>query len=377
MNDRRSLFTLDSTLTYLNHASFGVPTRTALRRADSERRRLEQDTATHLGAELVQRLETQAAHVARRLRVPAGTLALTTSSTEGNAAVATSWPLSPGDHVLLLDLEYSSVIRAWQVAAERAGAAVDVAHLPPPVTQDGVLAAVSTAHPATTVVVLSAITSSTAVRMPVRDVVEACRRRGIDVVLDAAHVVGHVPLDLSALGVTAAFGSLHKWLPVPRPVGFLWLADRLTDVVRPAAVSLTWDATSLVERFSWRGTWDPAPALGLVHAFAEHDEWRLAGDLDSAVDVADTLATGLVDAGLRPTADGALVPPRLRGFVVDGVPLQGLRTALAEHRVRAWTGATPDGTPDGATLLRVATHVYNDAADLGPLTGALTAARDA
>ena len=350
--------------------SFGVPTRAALRRAEARRRAIERDTATALGPGLAAALREQAEALAREIGAGPGSTTLTAGTTEANAALATSLPLAPGDHVLLLDVEYPSVIRAWAVACERAGATLDVIRLPLPATLDGTVAAVDAAHPATTVVVISAITSSTAAVLPVAEVAASCRGRGATLVVDAAHVVGHVPMDVSTLGADAVLGSVHKWLPVPRPVGFLWLAGHLLPVVRPAAVSLTWDSDDLVERFAWRGTWDPAPALGLADALAEWRGWQRAGELDRAATVAAHLDTGLTAMGLRPTAGAALRPPRLRAFLADGVGLEDLRHALDDAGVRAWTGPAPDGT----TALRVATHVYSEPADLEPLAAAVSAA---
>lgn len=370
MNPRSVDFELAAGLVQLNHASFGAPTRAALLRAEERRRAIERDTATALGPELVAGLREQAEVLAREIGAGPGSTALTAGSTEANAALATSLPLAPGDHVLLLDVEYPSVLRAWAVACERAEAVLDVARLALPASADGVLRAVDVAHPATTVVVISAITSSTAAALPVADVAALCRARGATLVVDAAHVVGHAPLDVAALGADAVFGSVHKWLPVPRPVGFLWLAPRLLPVVRPAAVSLTWDSDDPVERFAWRGTWDPAPVLGLADALAEWRAWRRAGELDDATAVADHLDAGLTATGLRPTAEARLRPPRLRAFLADGVGLEELRRALDDAAVRAWTGTAPDGT----TTLRVATHVYSERADLDPLAAAVRAA---
>jgi len=96
----------------------------------------------------------------------------------------------------------------------------------------------------------------------------------------------------------------------------------LAHAICTGQVSLHWDSGDLVHRFGWRGTWDPAPAL---------------------------------------------VPPRLRGFLVPGVTLTDLRACLNEARVRAWSGSAADG----GTLLRVATHVYNDTADVVPTIDAV------
>jgi isopenicillin-N epimerase len=203
--------------------------------------------------------------------------------------------------------------------------------------------------------------------MPLRAVARWCAANGVQLLIDGAHVVGHVPLNVASLGAAAVFGSLHKWLPVPRSVGFLWLAPELRHVVRPAEVSLLWDSGDLVTRFGWRGTWDPASALGVEAAIAELAEWDRTGELARAEAVADHVAGALRELGVSETAGEGLVPPRLRGFLVPGVELADLRSTLDACKVRAWTGRSADGV----TIVRVSTHVYNDKADVAPVMEAM------
>ena len=367
MNNLTREFLLEPGLTYLNHASYGCPTRAALDRAETQRRRIELDTAVTLGPQLVEELTRQADAVAATIGADAGSVALVENTTAAAGAIWASLPWSADTRVFALDVEYESVIRGLEVACGRVGAMLHVAHLPLPATEEAVLAALAEAQPVPTVVVMSAVTSSTAIAMPLQAVARWCKQNGAQLLIDGAHVVGHTPLDVANFGAAAVFGSLHKWLPVPRSVGFLWLSPELRDVVRPAEVSLHWDSGDLVHRFGWRGTWDPASALGLEEAFAELAEWDRAGELARAQAVADHISGLLHELGLRPTACEGLAPARLRGFLVPGVELADLRSSLDASAVRAWTGRSVDGV----TILRISTHVYNETADAVPLIEAM------
>lgn len=367
MNGRVDEFELDPGLTYLNHASFGCPTRVGLQRAEARRRSIERDTAVALGPELEQGIARQAEAVAAQIGAVPGSVAIVENTTAGAAALWVSLPLTSQTRVLVLDVEYASVIRGLQVACARTGASLTIAHLPLPTTREAVFAAVATARPAPTVVVMSAVTSSTALVMPLRDVARWCSANGARLFVDGAHVVGHVPLDVAQLGVGAVFGTLHKWLPVPRSVGFLWVERELVDTVRPAEVSLRWDSPSLSTRFSWRGTWDPASALGVEEALAERAGWEQAGDLLRAASVAEFIGERLERAGLSATGEERLLAPRMRAFLAPGVGLDRLRESLLRSGVRAWTGQSSDGV----TLLRIATHVYSDEGDAAPVVAAV------
>jgi selenocysteine lyase/cysteine desulfurase len=215
--------------------------------------------------------------------------------------------------------------------------------------------------PAERVAVLqfSGIASSTAVRLPVADVAAWGRDRGARVVLDGAHMPGQVRLDEWALA-DAAFGTLHKWLPVPRSVGLLHAAPGTAPLLRPAEVSLTWDADDLGERFAWPGTFDPAPRLCLPEAIAVWRAWQDSGALARAARIADEAHDVLTAAGARAAAGPSLRAPRLRAFVVDGVPAEALKRALED------AGVVAPAIELGATgsMVRIATHVYTDADDL-------------
>ena len=162
----------------------------------------------------------------------------------------------------------------------------------------------------------------------------------------------------------ASFATLHKWLPGPRSSGVLWMRDDLTATIRPGEVSLTWDADELGERFAWPGTYDPAPRLVLPDAIAQWHEWRAAGLFDRAAELADDFTEALAAAGAVPTAGSALRPPRLRSFLLEGVPPDRLRAALAEAGIVA--PVIPHS--EASSLLRIATHVYNDHDDLEAVT---------
>jgi len=167
------------------------------------------------------------------------------------------------------------------------------------------------------------------------------------------------------------FGTLHKWFPTPRPVGFIWLATELRDAVRPAEVSLTWDASDLVERFAWPGTYDPTPRLCVGAAMERWVAWRAAGDLDRCAGLAGYASSRLGEVGGVPTSCESMRPPRMRAVVLEGPHPERVRAAMDDAEIRAWTGAGPGGE----TMLRVATHVYNDESDVDRLCDVVTSLR--
>jgi isopenicillin-N epimerase len=362
MNPLAAEFPLTRGLVMLNHASFGLCTRRVLDEAAKLRFDLESDPIRHLGPELLDGLQAVTNQLASALGLPRHATTMTANATTGASALMRSLPLEAQDTVTVLATEYSSVQRGWELRCREAGARFELVDVPAPLESADELVARLDAQieDRVAVVQLSLVSSTAALLLPVRELCEWGHSRGALVVLDAAHGPGHVPLRVDDWKADAVYGTLHKWLPTPRPLGFLSLTPELTDVVRPAEVSLSWDSHDLVDRFSWPGTYDPVPRLLLPSALGQRDAWNDAGSIAAAEGLADRAAEALTSAGAIPTGGAGFLAPRLRAFLLPGVRLGDLDRECAAAHVRAWTGLDRAGV----TVLRLAFHVYNDDDDV-------------
>ncbi|PSK95943.1 selenocysteine lyase/cysteine desulfurase [Murinocardiopsis flavida] len=372
--DMAAEFGFDPGLTVLNHASFGVPTRELLDEADRYRRAIERDIARGLGRAFLAEARPGIEETARRLGAGDMAFAFTSNTSEGASAVAAGWPLEEGDAVVLGSAEYPPVVRAWRQAAERARARVVLVDLPLPWTAEGWRHALAAAAQETPVAaahnvvgVVSLVASAPGAAPPLAEFRTWLRGLGGSLVVDAAHGPGHVDLDIDGLGADAVFGTLHKWLPIPRGAGFLAVREEYAHRIVPPVVSHTHDAAALEERFAMPGSFDPVPRLLVASAWRTWQEWEDAGLLKAAVGVADTADVLLSEAGLRPTSEAGLRAPRLRGFSVPGLPVPEVAAVLADAGLHAWLGPLPDGT----TGLRVATHVWSEPVDIERLADTL------
>lgn len=359
-------FALAPGLIQFNHASYGLTSRRVMTEAERIRIHIESDPTRHLGAELTERLIAQTSLVATTFGLEPDRTTLCTNATSGAAAIIESLPLTGGDTVVVLDTEYSSIQRGWELACAKTSARLVTVPVSLPFHgPQQLLDELDARVPGSvTYLQMSLISSSAAIRLPVADISQWVKHRSGQLILDAAHGPGHIPMAPTEWGVTAMFGTLHKWLPTLRPVGFLWLARELTDQVRPAEVSLTWDCPNLIERFSWPGTFDPVPRLCLDTAIAQWNRWRGSDQLSYCEKVADIASDAITGLGARPTATTEHLPPRMRSFILDGVSVAEVKAALHPADVRTWVGPGPAGE----CLLRISTHIYNDQRDIETLT---------
>src|SRR5436190_1861032 len=117
--------------------------------------------------------------------------------------VADSTKLSSGDEILLNNHEYGAVMRIWSRKAQETGASVRTLELPDHFDDPAELVEFfkQSFSDQTRIVVLSHITSPTAITLPIQEIAAVAAERGILVCVDGPHAVAQLPLSLSTLGV--------------------------------------------------------------------------------------------------------------------------------------------------------------------------------
>ncbi|WP_040840816.1 aminotransferase class V-fold PLP-dependent enzyme [Nocardia brevicatena] len=161
-------------------------------------------------------------------------IALTRGGTEALQSLITGYnKLRPGDAVMYADLDYHSCQYALNSLRSRRGVEVVRITIPEPATRQAVLDTYAWSlrdHPRVKLLLLSHMNNRTGLVVPVREVVAMARRRGVDVIVDAAHSWGQLDFTIPDLGADFVGFSLHKWINAPLGAGFLYIRkERLGD----------------------------------------------------------------------------------------------------------------------------------------------------
>ena len=118
--------------------------------------------------------------------------------------------------------------------------------------------------------------------MPFERLTELCRRHDVLSCIDAAHGVGHLPINLQKLDPDFFMSNCHKWLHVPRPCAVLYVPKRNQPLLRATLptgfdfvpLSMGFAASTsepvFVSNFASVGTLDDTPYLCIQAAL----EWR-------------------------------------------------------------------------------------------------------
>ncbi|XP_077866936.1 uncharacterized protein LOC144355796 [Saccoglossus kowalevskii] len=113
-------------------------------------------------------------------------------------------------------------------------------------------------NPSVKVAVIDHITSSSAMVMPIKELIVVCQSRGVQVVIDGAHAPGQLQLNLEKLGADYYIGNLHKWVFAVRGSALLWIHPKHCESIKPLITSLCY-RQSLFDQFSSQGTRDSTP----------------------------------------------------------------------------------------------------------------------
>jgi isopenicillin-N epimerase len=269
----RQFWSLDPSVTFLNHGAFGACPLPVLEAQQRWRQQLERQPVRFFvreGEELLDRARTR---LAQFVDAAPDDLAFVPNATTGINTVLRSLTFNPGDELLTTNHVYNACGNALNFVASRAHARVVVAEIPFPVAsaQEVVTAVVQRISPRTKLVLLDGITSPTALVLPIPELVCQLSALGVETLIDGAHALGMLPLNLRELGATYYVGNCHKWLCAPKGSGFLYVRRDRQHLIRPLTIShgantLRSDRSRFHLEFDWVGTDDPTAYLCIPEA---------------------------------------------------------------------------------------------------------------
>lgn len=207
-----------------------------------------------LGAESTEAFEGARDAVAAFINAPRREeVIFTKNATEALNLVARTFPLGPGDRVVITEMEHHSNIVPWQLATERAGAELRWFGL----TDDGQLDLSNIDElltPQTKVVALTWVSNMLGTINPVAEIARRAHEVGAVVVVDASQAVPQLPVDVQAVDIDFLAFTGHK-VTGPTGIGVLWGRTELLEKLPPFLGGGEMIATVSMER----STWAPIP----------------------------------------------------------------------------------------------------------------------
>jgi selenocysteine lyase/cysteine desulfurase len=382
--EARRHFLLPAGVAYFNTGTLGASPREVVDEVTDSLRRLETELADwdysrQDGEPLTgyQELPQVRAVVAALVNASAEEIALTQNATMGMNFLANGLDLDRGDEVVTTDQEHVGGISPWRLTARRRGIVVKELPLLPAVagSRGRVEAVVDlftrAMGPRTRVLMVSHVTSSLGIRVPVRELCALAHQRGALAFVDGAQAVGQIQVDVRALGCDGYVASPHKWLLAPKGTGFLYVKREVQDRLWTTLASRAFeDKAKGAFRLMQYGTGSVPVVNGLVAALRFIDGIGLARierwDAMLTARLRDGLAR-LPHARVASPADPALTAA-ITTFGVDGMPARALQDALWARRLRVRAQRNDAG-------VRLSAHLYNSPADIDAVLEVVAAQR--
>jgi isopenicillin-N epimerase len=124
--------------------------------------------------------------------------------------------------------------------------------------------------PRTKVILVSHVINITGQVMPVREICDLARSKGIEVIVDGAHAFAHFDFKQPDLGCDYYGTSLHKWLYAPKGTGLLYVKREKIEKIWPLMADEKSQATN-IRKFEEIGTHSAAPRLAIGEAILFHN----------------------------------------------------------------------------------------------------------
>lgn len=367
---------------YLNHGSFGPSPRCVREARQAWTETLERQPMDFYLRRMETELDRAAENVGAFVGADANDLLFCDNATVAMNIVANSFPLQAGDEVLFTDQEYGAVLRIWRRACERAQAKAVVQPMSRPITSadEQVAALISGVTERTKLIVVSHITSQTAVILPVEAICREAAKRGIPVCVDGPHALATVDVHLRRLGCDFYCASGHKWLSAPFGSGFLFVAKRWQQKLSPPVMSwggsVSGRPAHWQDEFRWLGTRDPAPFLTMPTAIEFLERDGLEKFREQTHELAKYARQRIIElTGLEPPIPdsrewyGSMIAMPIP---VDGpAPKQGIRDQLQTPLWEKFGIEIPIIHWRGERLIRVSCHLYNTREHIDQLIDAL------
>lgn len=152
-------------------------------------------------------------------------IGITRNTTESLDLVIGGFPWKAGDEAVMADQDYFAMQQMFKQAAKRYGIVNKMVSVPnhPKSDEEIVEVYAKAITPKTRLLMICHIINITGQILPVRKICDMAHSKGVQVMVDGAHAVGHFKFSMKDLDCDYYGSSLHKWLSVPLGVGLLFV----------------------------------------------------------------------------------------------------------------------------------------------------------
>ncbi|WP_437396523.1 aminotransferase class V-fold PLP-dependent enzyme [Flagellimonas lutimaris] len=196
-----------------------------------------------------------AARVAELVNCSEKELVITRNTTESLDMIIGGYPWEAGDEAIFAVQDYGAMQVHFHQMEDRYGIICKKVSLPNHPESDEEIVALyeSQITPKTKLLMVCHMVNVTGQILPVRKICDMAHSHGVEVMVDGAHCIGHINVDLAELDCDYYGSSLHKWLCAPLGAGMLYVAEKNIPKIWPLLAEHENDKTK-IRRLNHTGT---------------------------------------------------------------------------------------------------------------------------
>ena len=379
-------FSLNKSYINLNHGSYGATAKSVLSAAEKYELEMEQRPDQWFRYEIYDKMDQLRKIFAKYINANADEVVFVPNASHGVNAVLRSLNIKRGEKILFLNVAYTMVKNTIQYLHDFHDDSLLQVDVKVPGTNEMILHDVRLAleknKGLVKVASFSHIVSIPAMILPIKELIDLCHEYGVLVLIDGAHALGQIQLDMKEYNADFYVGNGHKWLYSPKGSAVLYVKKDRQSLIEPTTIS--WEGSSefpshFQKAFSYQGTSSYSPYLAMDDAlkFREfvggekkiqdymHNLAIQAGKLMASKFKTDVL---FEDDDSRYAAMVDVRLPTQNATLVNAMPLELLTkydTWVPTYDIGSFGG------PENEFYVRVSCQIYNDLSDIEYLSNAI------
>lgn len=162
-------------------------------------------------------------------------LIITRNTTESLDTVISGYNWKQDDQAVMAEQDYGAMLNQFKLMGDRYGVVSKVINVPnhPSSDEEIVKCYEDAITDQTRLLMVCHMINITGQILPIRKICDMAHRHGVDVLVDGAHAVGHIKVDMKELDCDYYGTSLHKWMSVPLGAGFLFAKKTKIEQLYP------------------------------------------------------------------------------------------------------------------------------------------------
>ena len=305
--------------------------------------------------------------LARFMDCSAENLVLTKNTTESLNSIIWGYPLKSTDNIIIADADYAYVQTGFENRALKEGFEVKrLNYRPAEISDEEIVNTYIQAMDINTkLIVVSMITPREGQLLPAREIIQAAHERGIEVLIDGAHTLGHCEVSIKNLNCDYFAGCLHKWMNAPHGLGVLYVKEEHIEKIDPPMFPFDQARDKIMGKYTFSGTIGYQKIFTLNEVMNFNERINLTDKIDRLKYLSQYWQDRIKDIPGVSIVSDAKRNIALGGFRIKDTP-SIIKSLREQFQINIKKTAYPEGS-----FYRISSNIFIDEVDMDKFIAAI------